>query len=348
MKRKFSMALWLLAALPALAQGEPVLPADPGFYILKNSVYEPLIPAPIQSIEPKIGRAILNGYSLGLAGTRVVITVPGKSSPVQTGPRPTFVLVNRSRAIASSAQAGGLNPRSLEIVKLDKKKSHREVNIMHGTSWNPSIGLPDAKWPFTITPVGDSAYELSLSSDLKSGEYLVLSGMVANGYNGFDFTVNPEISSEVPRMQPASSSQNARPAGEISSGVSRAPQNSTPATVVARGTGVTATVQDRGTYANSTTSVPEQTLIGVSFMGKTTVSHDGVEISGVQPRGPADDIDMRPGDFILAIDDHYLFTIDELRAELLRHEPGTKVKIRYRRNQLIYESDLTLGMAGTP
>jgi hypothetical protein len=332
---------WLLI-FSALAQNLPVLPSNPGFYILAKDGYRPLLPAPIQSIQPKIGRAILNGYSLGLAGNRVVIIVPGKTSPVQTGGRPTFVLVNTSQAIASSANAGGLNPRALEIVKLDKKKSHREVNIMHGTSWNPSIGLPDPKWPFTITPVGNSAYEFTLPSDLGPGEYLVLSGMVANGYNGFDFTVNAEIRNEAPASQSASSGER-RPPIEIPQAASSPPQNSSPAAVVPQDLGAISTARDKITPAVSSASPPGEMLMGISFTGNPNVRHDGVEISGVQPKGSASEVDIRPGDFILAIDDHYLFTINEVRTELLHHEPGTRVNIRYRRNQLIYENDLVLG-----
>ncbi len=37
--------------------------------------------------------------------------------------------------------------------------------------------------------MSDSVYRLTLSADLPPGEYMVLSGMMANGYNGFDFTV---------------------------------------------------------------------------------------------------------------------------------------------------------------
>jgi hypothetical protein len=332
--------LWLLSC-SALAQDQPVLPSNPGFYILAKDVFEPLIPAPIQSIQPKIGRAILNSYSLGLAGNRVVIIVPGRTSPVQTGGRPTFVLVNTSRAVASSANGGGLNPRALEIVKLDKKKSHREVNIMHGTSWNPSIGLPDPKWPFTITPVGDSAYQFTLPSDLGPGEYLVLSGMVANGYNGFDFTVNAEIQNEVPARQSASSGERRPPIETPQPPVSH-PQNSSTVTVAPQSSGAISTVGGKTTPAVSSMSPPEEILMGISFGGNPNVRHDGVQISGVQPKGSASGVDIRPADFILAIDDHYLFTIDELRTELLRHEPGTRVRIRYRRNQLIYESYLVL------
>lgn len=335
----FLLFFWLLR-FPALAQNQPVLPSNPGFYILAKGVYEPLLATPIQSIQPKIGRAILNSYSLGLAGNRVVIIVPGKTSPVQTGGRPTFVLVNGSRAIASSANAGGLNPRALEVVKLDKKKSHREVNIMHGTSWNPSIGLPDPKWPFTITPVGDSAYQFTLPSDLKPGEYLVLSGMVANGYNGFDFTVNAEIRNETSVRQSASSGERRPPIEPQAAGPPL--PNSSPATVVPQSSGTISSVRDK-TPVPSPANPPEE-MMGISFAGNPYVRHDGVEISGVVPTGSASVVDIRSGDFILAINDHYLFTIDEVRTELLRHEPGTRVKIRYRRNQFIYENDLVLGV----
>jgi hypothetical protein len=336
----FLLFLWLLI-FPASAQNQPALPSNPGFYILAKDVYEPLLPAPIQSIQPKIGRAILNSYSLGLAGNRVVIIVPGTTSPVQTGARPTFVLVNASPAIASSANAGGLNPRALEVVKLDKKKSHREVNIMHGTSWNPSIGLPDPKWPFTITPVGNSAYQFTLPSDLGPGEYLVLSGIVANGYNGFDFTVNPEIQSGASARQSASSGER-RPPIETPQAASSPPQNSSTATVVPQSFGAIPTVREKTNPAVSSASPPEEILMGISFDGNPNVRHAGVEISGVQPEGPASGVDIRPGDVILAIDDHYLYTVDEVRTELLRHGPGTRVKVRYQRHQLTYENGLVL------
>jgi PDZ domain len=334
------LLFFCLLPFPAFAQDLPVLPTNPGFYILSKDAYQPLLPVPIQSMQPKVGRAILNSYSLGLAGNRMVIILPGKTSPVQTGGRPTFVLVGTSRAIASSTNwLGGLNPRALEVVKLDKKKSHREVNIMHGTSWNPSIGLPDAKWPFTITPVGDSVYQFTLPSDLEPGEYLVLSGMIANGYNGFDFTVNAEIQNEAPARQSASPGEG-HPPVEPHAASSPLP-NSSPATVVPQSVVAISTVRDKTTPAVSPTSPPEE-MMGISFGGNPYVRHDGVEISGVQTKGSASRVDIRPGDFILAIDDHYLFTVEEVRTELLRHEPGTRVKIRYRRNQLIYEDDLVL------
>jgi PDZ domain len=101
------------------------------------------------------------------------------------------------------------------------------------------------------------------------------------------------------------------------------------------------TMRDPGIPANSTAGLAED-LIGVWFTGSPTVRHDGIEISGVQPKGPADNIEIKPGDVILAIDGHYLYTIDELRAELLRHESGARMAIRYRHYRLTSENYLTL------
>jgi PEGA domain/PDZ domain len=99
------------------------------------------------------------------------------------------------------------------------------------------------------------------------------------------------------------------------------------------------------TAASSPAGPPEESLMGVSFTGNPTVRHDGVEISGVQPKGPADSIDIKSGDVILAINAHYLFTIEEVRSELLRYKPGVRVLIRYRRNQFISENYVSLRAA---
>src|SRR5213595_746422 len=121
-----------ISPLALLAQSSaPAVPNASGLYTLVNGNYQPMLPAPIQAIRPKMGRAILNAYSLGLAGYRVVITIPGNTSPIQTDGRPAFLLVNTASAIRSTVQPGGLNPRALEIVKLDRKKNRRESNVIH-------------------------------------------------------------------------------------------------------------------------------------------------------------------------------------------------------------------------
>ncbi len=87
--------------------------------------------------------------------------------------------------------------------------------------------------------------------------------------------------------------------------------------------------------------------IGIWFAGNPTAKHNGLEISGVQPNGPADIIDIKPGDVIISIDGHFLYTVDELRAELRRHEDGARLAIRYRHDRLTYDNYLSLSPKGS-
>ena len=105
----------------------------------------------------------------------------------------------------------------------------------------------------------------------------------------------------------------------------------------------TSTIRDSLPLPNSSEDMQEEARIGIWLRGNPTARHDGIEVSGVQAEGPARSIDIKPGDVILAIDGHYLFTIEELRADLLRHESGARLMVRYRHNGLILENYLVLG-----
>jgi hypothetical protein len=91
----------------------------------------------------------------------------------------------------------------------------------------------------------------------------------------------------------------------------------------------------------------DESALGVWFVGNRMLRHDGVEISGVKPGGPADSIGLKPGDRILSIAGRYLYTIDELDTELLRHGTGSRVEIRYQRNTLITTNFVVL-LGNTP
>jgi hypothetical protein len=91
-----------------------------------------------------------------------------------------------------------------------------------------------------------------------------------------------------------------------------------------------------------------ESRIGVWFTGSPSVKHDGLEISSVEPKGPADNIDIKPGDVIIALDGHYLYTLDDLRAILRGHEQGGRLVIRYRRERLTYENYLAVAANAAP
>jgi putative serine protease PepD len=75
------------------------------------------------------------------------------------------------------------------------------------------------------------------------------------------------------------------------------------------------------------------------------VRHDGVTLSRVVPDGPADRAGIKAGDVILALNDHYLFTIEELNRETRHYKPGTQVTVRYRRQSTINYTKLVVGVA---
>ena len=95
--------------------------------------------------------------------------------------------------------------------------------------------------------------------------------------------------------------------------------------------------------APSTSQPTADGTIGASSDGNPRVRHDGVTVSQVVAGGPADQIGIKVGDVILAIDGHYLFTIEELNNAIDSCKPGSTIKIRYRRYSMTYETSLIVG-----
>jgi hypothetical protein len=96
------------------------------------------------------------------------------------------------------------------------------------------------------------------------------------------------------------------------------------------------------------TAPPAKNNVMVAFLGVSSGSekgerHDGVRIDGITLGGPADAAGLKLGDYILAIDNHYLFTVDELESEAQSRKLGTKVAVRYRRYSTINETFLIIG-----
>jgi S1-C subfamily serine protease len=105
-------------------------------------------------------------------------------------------------------------------------------------------------------------------------------------------------------------------------------------------------IADASTKQSSPTASPQtfgQGTIGVFCEGNPDVRHDGVMLTALSPAGPADQTGIKAGDVILAINDHYLFTITELKEEISHHQPGTKISVRYRRYSTIYDTSLVVG-----
>jgi S1-C subfamily serine protease len=65
--------------------------------------------------------------------------------------------------------------------------------------------------------------------------------------------------------------------------------------------------------------------IGVFSDPEPTLRRDGVVLSRVLLAGSADGVGIKVGDTILAIGNHYVFTVDELADEIRHCRPGAKV-----------------------
>ena len=66
-------------------------------------------------------------------------------------------------------------------------------------------------------------------------------------------------------------------------------------------------------------------------------------LTAVTPGGPADQVGIKADDTILAINDHYIFTIAELRESVSQLIPGSKAVVRYRHHSTILDVPVTVG-----
>jgi hypothetical protein len=89
----------------------------------------------------------------------------------------------------------------------------------------------------------------------------------------------------------------------------------------------------------------KEASIGAFSTDNPNLRRDGVTLSSVTAGGPADRVGIKAGDVILAIDDHYLFTVGELQDEISHYQPGTKITVRYRRYSTIYDTPVVVGNA---
>ena len=72
-------------------------------------------------------------------------------------------------------------------------------------------------------------------------------------------------------------------------------------------------------------------------------SSSGVELSSVQPDGPAAAAGLRPGDTISRIDDKRVTTMEELIVLIRTHRPGDEVVLDYTRGSADRSATVTLG-----
>lgn len=210
------------------------------------------------------------------------------------------------------------------LVQMDGKSDRRELEVeSRGGIVGAKNGIrAEAIRKTSVTPLGGNKFQLG-TDPLKKGEYIIYvvgsPDSIRRIYGrGYDFTVSS------PQETPSTPTSTLAPVRANPSVAASSP--SEPSVPVATKSG----------------PHPDGS-IGAFSDQEPRLRRDGILLSRVLPNGPADRAGVKAGDTILAIENHYLFTVEELADEVRRYTPGAKVAVRYRRYSSIYETTVVVG-----
>jgi hypothetical protein len=276
-----------------------------GVYIMLKGKPKQLEP---EMVGWQTGGFIKSHASLGLVKGDLNGRVMKAKSPLQV-PVPLEFLIKTPE---------GTSVAEYQLLRLHKKGNRREFRAVTGGVIHVSGGASDKNY-VSVEPekISNRTWRISLK-DLQNGEYGFLPPGVSSSSisaSGKIYTFGVIEGGRAPALWTSSSVQGAHVQEPTATRVDPAPE------VVGEGS------------------------IGVSSDENPKVRHDGVLISHIVLGGPANQAGIQAGDVILAIDDHYIFTAEELTQEIRGRKPGTKAAIRYRRHSTIYDTFLIVGHA---
>jgi hypothetical protein len=115
----------------------------------------------------------------------MVFTFRGAEAPLQIGEkRPTFYF----KQSPYMTNVPGHSERDIVLVRFDKKKDHRELQMTSGASvFTFKAGFSKEKTPdIVVNRISESVFTITPQQDLAPGEYLLTFGL---GASGFDFGI---------------------------------------------------------------------------------------------------------------------------------------------------------------
>ena len=157
-------------------------PVENGVYVQDAGVWTKLYLA--SAAGTKSSGIAKSAFSYGIAKAKVLVMYRDPEAPVKTsGPRPTFEIVGPTETA----------PRDIVIVRLQKKKDHRELQVAKVGAFSGYA----AEYPPDLTTAVEVKQEgpdmiLTPSADLKPGEYILFAGTptaMPTGYGGYDFSI---------------------------------------------------------------------------------------------------------------------------------------------------------------
>jgi hypothetical protein len=266
----------------------------------------------LTEIEPEIVNWQTGGWakshaSLGIVKGDVNGKITKDKSQMQVSDNPVEFVIKTLE---------GTSVTEYQLLRLHEKSDRREFRAATGGVIHMSGGAEGNEVRFSPEKIGSRTWKITLS-DLPRGEY------------GF--------------LPPGMESRSIASSGKIY----------TFGSIEGSGAGLWNISKNHTNGGTSTqpsdpaTSPPtfKEASIGAFCAENPNVRRDGLTLTSVNAGGPADQVGIRAGDVILAIDDHYLFTAAELQEEISHHQPGSKIIVRYRQLSTINASSVMVGRA---
>ena len=191
--RKVSCDLYGFNYPEKTSEPEPITPAkqdvptdiqalSAGFYYKTQQGWQKLEPLAMAGGGAKhMGKMFVPGLT-----PQMVWTFRDAESPAQiTGRRPVFCV----KEMPSLVSIAGRSRRDLVIVRFDKKKDHRELQVTNGGNmFTFKSGLSKDRMPdITAQVIADGVFMVTPNDDLKPGEYMI--SFSALGIQGYDFGI---------------------------------------------------------------------------------------------------------------------------------------------------------------
>jgi len=171
--------LLVLTSMPIVVGQQTAIKPEPGMYVDQNGTLLGLIPAAYSGTQS----------SNHVVKANIFWTFRGAHSVVQlSAHRPHFSLVCGQGNVALVMLCGpALQSGDLIFVQLDEKSDHREARMATGSMFGGHGGFDSKRITIaTAAKRTDGNWDVSPDKELKSGEYLITTGVQPQG---FDFGI---------------------------------------------------------------------------------------------------------------------------------------------------------------